>query len=458
MFSIKNIFKKKPHPFLHGIHTPLDREFLYENLTVNGNIPSELDGLYVRNGPNPVKPPNERRYHWFLGDGMVHGVKLKNGVAEWYKNRWVRSHSVSKALGEEIIPGASNQVADAVNTNIIVFAGKLWALVEAGSSPVQLDMNLNSLKHDRFGGSLKKAFTAHPHLDPASGELHAICYSVGKKGRVTHVVVSSSGEVVKESPIPVEGGPSIHDCAITKNYIVVLDLPVVFSLRKFLSGSLFPYHWKPGRPARVGLLNRHSTSSGEVRWVKIDPCYVFHPCNAYEVNSKELVLDVCAHDSMFASSNYGPDSKFSQFQRWRIDLESMKVTKDIIHNKPQEFPRFDERLTGQKYRFAYTVSLGNGSVPGNSLIKHDLQEGKTYEHDFGRGCFPGEFVFVPKDPESGEEEGWLLGYVLDMRERTTLLTILDSNDFLSPSVAEIKIPHLVPPGFHGNWVPTSLVG
>ena len=136
---------------------------------------------------------------------------------------------------------------------------------------------------------------------------------------------------------------------------------------------------------------------------------------------------------------------------------SMKASKKIFHRQPQEFPRFDERMTGQDYRFAYTVSLGGENAPGTRLMKHDLHKGETYEHDFGKGCFPGEFVFVPKNRESDEEDGWLIGYVLDIRNKVTLLTILDSKDFFSPPVAEVKIPHVVPPGFHGNWVPASVV-
>ena len=134
---------QEKHPFLHGIHQPIEKELTFEELEWSGSIPPELDGLYVRNGPNPIGSPEESTHHWFLGDGMIHGLKLKNGRPQWYKNRWVRSTSVSRKLGEEPVPGPRNSLVDTVNTNVIGFAGKLWALVEAGGYPVELDGDLN---------------------------------------------------------------------------------------------------------------------------------------------------------------------------------------------------------------------------------------------------------------------------------------------------------------------------
>jgi len=447
--------KKQKHPFLQGIHTPLRNEYSIEDLEVHGEIPPELDGLYVRNGPNPVKKPKESRYHWFLGDGMVHGVRLKNGSPKWYKNRWVRSYSVSKVLGEAPVEGASREIVDTVNTNVIGFAGKLWALVEGGGCPVELDKDLNTLKHDRFGGTLRGAFSAHPHLDPVSGCLHAICYSVRKHRQLTHVAISPEGEAINEIAIAVKDSPSVHDCAITKNYILILDLPVVFSYKKLLRGGLFPYEWNSNRVARVGVLDRHANKQQDVKWCEVDPCYVFHPCNAYETGRGEIVMDVCAHDSMFASSNFGPDSQSIQFERWFINEASGKFSKQVVDDNPQEFPRINERLTGRYYRFAYSVSLQSSESLGTFVIKHDLETGVWQQHDFGNGRIPGEFVFVPKKSGFSEDDGWLLGFVINVKECATDLVILDAKDFTGSALAEVRIPHIIPPGFHGNWVSDS---
>ena len=156
-----------PHPYLHGIHTPMDSEHTLADLPVQGVIPPELDGRYLRIGPNPVNAPNPAVYHWFTGDGMVHGVRLQAGKALWYRNRWIRSRAVSAALGEQAAPGPRHGGTDTVNTNVLGHAGRTWALVEAGGYPVEINDELETLAHNPFDGTLKGSFTAHPHLDPA---------------------------------------------------------------------------------------------------------------------------------------------------------------------------------------------------------------------------------------------------------------------------------------------------
>lgn len=441
------------HFFVSGLHTPMTREVTVADLRVTGEIPNGLDGLYARIGPNPISPVNPSSHHWFLGEGMVHGVRLKSGRAVWYKNRWVRSKAVSKALGEPEAPGPRH-FSDVVNTNVIGHAGKIWALVEAGGYPVELSADLDTVAHNPFEGTLKGSFTAHAHLDADSGEQHAICYYALDPATVRHVVVGREGRVIREEPIQVADGPSIHDCMITKNFVLVLDLPVTFSADLIRSGKGFPYRWNPGHRARVGVLGRNAPGSSIV-WYDAPSCYVFHPCNAYETNAGQIVLDLCVHDSMFRDSTIGPDSRSVTFERWTIDPAASKVSTKVLDAQPQEFPRFDERLTGRRYRYAYAMALKRDETYFNAdsfLIKHDLEAGSRMVHDFGLGRVPGEFVFVPRTHESAEDDGWLMGYVLDPAEGATDLTILDARKFESAPVATIRIPHIVPPGFHGNWI------
>lgn len=125
----------EPNPWLAGPFAPVEGELTANDLVVEGELPAELDGLYARIGPNPVKPPNPATYHWFLGDGMVHGIRLQGGRALWYRRRYVRSSSVSAALGEPPAPGPRRGVVDPVNTNIIGHAGRLLAMVESAPIP-----------------------------------------------------------------------------------------------------------------------------------------------------------------------------------------------------------------------------------------------------------------------------------------------------------------------------------
>jgi 8'-apo-carotenoid 13,14-cleaving dioxygenase len=446
---------EKPHPFLSGIHKPMDGELTLEGLSVTGTIPPVLDGRYIRIGPNPATPPNPASYHWFVGDGMVHGVRLKAGKALWYRNRWIRSNAVSDALGEARSPGPRNGRSDTVNTNVLGHAGQTWALVEAGGYPVRIDEELNTIAHDPFGGTLKGSFTAHPHLDPDSGEMHAICYQGDQASVIRHVVVGADGNVRREEPITVNSGPAIHDCMITEHYVIIMDMPLTFSMKMLIAGHAFPYRWNPDHKPRVGLLPREGKND-DVIWCDIDPCYAFHPCNAYELADGTVIMDVCAHDNM-GTETHGPSSTKTPLERWTIDPVAKHVARAILDNDSQEFPRPDERLLGKPYRYAYTMALpGPGAdhaFSGNRLFKHDLKPGTREVHAFGANRFPGEFVFVPKAKDAAEDDGWLMGYVVNMDDETTELIILDARNFAGAPQAVIHIPHRIPPGFHGNWVP-----
>jgi 8'-apo-carotenoid 13,14-cleaving dioxygenase len=443
----------EPHPFVSGVHTPMTEEKTLNTLTVTGEIPPALNGRYLRIGPNPMDH-NPANHHWFLGDGMVHGVRLQDGKALWYKNRWLRSNAVSAQLGEAPAPGPRNPLADTVNTNVLGHAGKIWGLVEAGALPVELGPDLETIAHNPFEGTLKNGFTAHPHLDPETGEMHAITYLGTDQNTIHHVVIDAAGKVRQEEPIKVTHGPMIHDCMITKNYVIIIDLPVTFSMKLLLSGQSFPYQWNPDHKARVGLLPREGKNA-DVIWCDVDPCAVFHPANAYETDDGTVIMDVCAHDSMFATSRIGPDSTQAPFERWTIDPAARRVNRKVIDAEAQEFPRPDERYIGKPYRYAFTIALprdGSFTKGETRIFKHDLETRTREVHDFGTGHNPGEFVLVPKSDDAVEGDGWLMGLVINTDNQTTDLVILDAINFTGEAQAVIHIPHRIPPGFHGNWV------
>lgn len=446
-----------PNPFLSGLNAPMDRELTLENLGVQGTIPATLDGRYLRIGPNPITQPGGASHHWFVGDGMVHGLRLQGGQALWYRNRWIRSTAVSQALGEPTAPGPRH-ISDTVNTNVIGHAGKTWALVEAGGYPVELGDELQTVAHNPFEGTLKGSFTAHGHRDPATGELHGICYEATDPDTIRHVVVGVDGRVRREERIAVKHGPSVHDCMITAQYVIVLDLPVTFSLPTLVAGYTFPYTWNPAHRARVGVLKKDAPGSSIV-WCDVEPCYVFHPCNAFETDDGKIVLDVVAHARMFEHSRIGPSADASAFERWTINPAECSVQRRVIDSQPQEFARPDERRIGQPYRYAYTAGLQRdhaGQFVGAShLIRHDLQTGGRCLHDFGADHHVGEFVFEPKHPGAAEDAGWLMGLVVNAANQTTDFVILDAQDFSGPAQAVVRLPHRVPAGFHGNWVPTA---
>lgn len=445
-----------PHPLLTGVHAPMTRELTLEDLAVEGQIPRDLDGRYVRIGPNAVDP-DPRSYHFFVGDGMLHGVRINGGRALWYRNRWIRSDAVAATLGVAPAPGPRH-VFDTVNTSVIDHAGSGWALVEAGSTPVRFDEFLENQRYDDFLGTLPGSFTAHPRRDPDTGELHALCYEATDPKRVRYNVVNVDGKLRRSVTIRVSHGPLIHDCAITRRYVVILDLPLTLSMRVVLAGHGFPYSWNDRHIARVGLLPREGDAD-TVRWITIERAFVFHIVNAHDLPDGRVALDVIAYDRMFAADNVGPDEQPRGLERWTIDPVLETVDRHVIDAAPQELPVIDDRRTGLPYRYAYALALpdeASDTLVGEApLIKHDLDRGTRTLHDFGSGRIAGEFVFVPRGADAEEDDGWLLGFVIEPDGASTALEILDARDLALPPVGVIRIPHRIPPGIHGAWLPTA---
>ncbi len=447
---------KADSPYLVGIHAPMRSELTLHDLAVTGSIPAGLGGRYLKMGPNPVIP-DPAGHHWFLGDGMVHGIAIRDGKVQWYRNRWIRSHLAAAALGRAAAPGPRRGRNDTVNTNVVDFGGRAFAVVEAGSFPVELSETLEEQRYNPFDGTLHGSFTGHPHRDPLTGEHHAIAYDASVWDAVRHVVVSAAGEVVRDVPVAVKHGPCIHDCGFTARFAVVLDLPVTFSMRAVLGGHLFPCRWNPAHRARVGLLPRQGDAAGII-WCEVEPCFVFHVANTFDREDGRVILDVIAYPTMFTSSASDLDA-LGQFERWTVDPSTRQVARRVIDATPQEFPRIDERRFGQSYRFVYTVSVspdGNPQLAGaTKLYKHDLETGTRLMHEFGDDHLPGEFVFVPATGDADEDEGWLVGFVINMADESTEFVMLDARSFEAAPVATVRLPHRIPPGFHGNWFPAA---
>jgi carotenoid cleavage dioxygenase len=442
--------------FLEGPFAPVATEVTEIALRVSGKIPPELNGLYARIGPNPIHIKNPANYHWFLGDGMVHGVRLREGQAVWYRNRWIGTDEVNRHFGKPPAPGLRNSSIDTVNTNVIGHAGKIWALVEAGPLPVQLDSDLNTQKHGFFETPLQRSFSAHPHRDPSTGELHAVCYDVMVQNFVFYVVIGADGQVVRDVKVPVQHGPMVHDCAITPSYAIILDLPITFSMGAVLRGHAFPYQWNEKHPARIGLLPRQGTGD-DVVWFDIDPCFAFHCANAFDQPDGSVVLDLITYPKLFDGTRQGPVGSASTFERFTLSPAEGRVKRDVVSTFLQEFPRCDERLLGQPYRYAYTVGIDVHAPGPEKLYRHDMRSGTIVTQDFGGHHMPGEVVFVPRQEGEAEDDGWLLSYVYDLRDATSALTILDASDVSGAPVATVHLPARVPLGFHGNWIKESLL-
>ena len=443
------------NPYLSGALAPVPDEVLALDLPVTGTLPEELEGRWLRNGPNPLGPTDPATHHWFLGDGMVHGVRLCGGRAEWYRNRWVRGPRVAEALGEPHPAGTSFGDRDfGPNTSVGGFAGKTWAMVEGGTTPMTLTYELDTIDYDDFEGTLPAGFTAHPKFDPTTGELHGVCYAYPDlPDRVQHVVVGSEGTVSSVTDVPVDGMPMVHDMSLTETNVLIYDLPVCLDLEMAVGGSPFPFSWNPNHPARVGVLPRAGTAD-DVVWCEAPQAYVFHPVNAYDTEDGGVVVDVCRYNSMFDQDRRGPvGDSAPTLARWTVDSTTRRVTEKPLADGHHEFPAHDPRVATRSYRYAYTA---DGLTLGPTT-RIDVETSASVIHDHGKGRYGAEPVVIPKDRSTTEDDVWVLVCVNDRAGGPAELVVLDGGDLASPPVARVHLPRRVPDGFHGSWIPDSSV-
>ena len=426
-----------PNRYLLDNYAPVAEELTSKALNVIGELPKDLIGRYLRIGPNPGTEIDPGSHHWFLGRGMVHGIRLDEGRADWYRSRFI---------------GAPED-GNSPNTNVFGFADKTIAAVESGGLPVELDYELRSVANNTsFGGG----FTAHPKWDPDADELHAICYDwANLRDHVRYVVIDSTGDLRHEVEIPLPGMPMVHDMSLTPSYVVIFDLPVTLSFMALAGGATFPFRWDEEYEPRVGLLPRNGTAK-DIIWSPISPQAVFHPMNAYEDAEGRVVIDIMTYRTLFKDDVRGPfGDSAPRFDRWTINPATRTVNEEVVDADAQEFPRCHPELNGKPYRYGYTVAVDGYDFP--AILKHDLQTGTRETQPLGAGRQGAEPIFVPKEDGDAEDEGYLMTYVFDGNDQRSEFVVYDAQDFSREPLARVQLPGRVPYGFHGNWVPDEAV-
>jgi len=452
--------------FLQGNFAPWRMEGVAEDLEVTGRIPHELAGTYYRNGPNPAfEPPG--RYHWFDGDGMIHAIALGDGRAH-YRNRYVSSAGLKEERGAgrglfsgllDIDPSEAPRFKNTGNTNIVWHAGRLLALMEAAFPTRMEPCTLETLGELDFDGRLAGAMTAHPKMDPETGEMLFFGYSPFPPHLQYHVA-DREGRLVRSEVIDVAWPSMMHDFAITKDHVIFILCPLVFSFENLAKrGGVFS--WEPERGTRLGVMPR-SGGNADVQWFETEASYVFHPMNAF-AEGDAIVLDVARYgrlDFMSPQAAANPswrDENAARMHRWRIDLQAGGVKSTPLDDIVTEFPRVDERRLGRRYRFGYTAArepeLNDGAQPlWTAVKKYDFERGTAETRRFGAENGVGEPLFVPRGEGAAEDDGWVLVLAYDHARNTSDFYILDARDVRGEPVAVVHLPHRVPYGFHGNWV------
>ena len=426
-------------PFwLRDNFAPTFEERTESDLKVIGQIPESLQGTLLRNGANPQSGESA---HWFLGNGMLHGVRIEAGKAKWYRNRYVKTPLYLKPDGD-VMDGLGDMTMSAANTNVIQHAGKIMAL-EEGHWPFVVSNELETVGPNNYGGKLEGAMTAHPKICPETGELLAFSYGMTPP-YLTYLRASASGELLQTEQIEVPGATMIHDFNVTRNFVIFMDLPAVWNFEGMATTGL-PILWDESYGARLGVMPRNG-GNADVVWYEIDPCYVFHPLNAYE-NGDKIVIDVCRMDDTMKPGSSAPPMLY----RWTIDQASGRVTETQLDDRVVDFPRVADAVVGLKHQFGYCAAFAGSAPYGEGLIKYDLEAG-TSEYRHLDGGQASEAVFVKDPTASGEDGGFLLSYVYQPEIDQSEVLILNAQDMLGEPVARIQIPARVPAGFHGNWI------
>ncbi|KIE48704.1 MAG: hypothetical protein MB53_06780 [marine actinobacterium MedAcidi-G2A] len=446
---------------LSGNNAPVFDELTVTSLEVKGSIPSELAGRYFRNGANPQSGISD---HWFVGDGMIHGIEIADGKANWYRNRYVRTPMFDNPdkdrmeLYLDMETMGFNYEVSVANTSVLGHAGKIYAL-EEGSFPYELSKEVETIGCHTYGGKLTTAMTAHPKVCGETGELLMFGYS-SLPPYLTYHRISPDGQLVQSEEITVGGPTMMHDFTVTRNHSIFLDLPAIFDMEMAMQGGM-PIRWSDDYASRFGVMPR-AGSDADVKWFDVNPCYVFHTLNSYE-DGDEIVVNGCRlreiwRDSSEIAVNDAPDPADSPMMwEWRLNMKTGTVSESQIDDRGSEFPKLPDSLVGLQNRYGYCLSMGDGGISGVSeggaTVKYDLANGGTSElHNFPKSHFPGEPSFVPAEGAKNEDDGYLMTYVYAGDTDTSYLAILDASNIASDPLAEIHVPKRVPTGFHGTWI------
>ncbi len=472
MNGLPESIASKIRSYGEGVFARVEDERSDRDLKVEGELPAGLFGMYARNSPNPRFPP-KGRYHWFDGDGMVHAVYLEGGRAR-YENRYVRTRGLAleEEAGHAIWSGILEPVArdlplgplkNTGNTDLVFHGGKLLALWWLGGEPHAL--SARDLKTEGvwdFHGTAKAGCASHAKLCPATGDLMFFDYSAVRAPYMTYGVADASGRVVHATPIDLPGPRLLHDLAITPEYTIFLDLPLLWRGDKLQAGKRYVAFDK-ALPARFGVLPRRAPGA-EIRWFEDDACYIFHTVNAYQEGNK-IVLEACRIEDPMGKLREPPgDTPRLDFMdltpfltRWTFDLETGAVTRDKLDDVPTEFPIISVKRRGSRARYAYSPRLARSpTLLFEGLIKYDLERGTSSYAPFGAGRFGSEAAFVPRPGATAEDDGWLTTFVYDAADDTSSLVVLNAGDL--SQAAKVALPRRVPIGFHATWVPGDLLG
>lgn len=436
-------------PFLSGNNAPVFKENFIPKLKVTGEVPKDLEGMYLRNGPNPKFKP-ARYIYPFSGDGMIHGIYFDKGRV-YYRNKWVETERLINDINAGKAIGVNTELS---NTNILKHGGKLLSLNDGGM-PYEISESLDTVSKYKFAQNVRSA-TAHPRIDPVTGEMHYAHYSRTQAPYLTYYVIGKSGEVLRETPVDIPNATMIHDMVLTTNYAIIFDCPVKFDLDRAKQGKN-PFTWEAQKGTVIYVFNRKDHTLPPII-IKTEPFFVWHFFNGYEHNGL-IHIDMVRHDEVpFIREDRTYTYLPTFFHRVSLNLEK----KDAIHTRFDdrriEYPTIDPRVNGEAYRFGYAAVIAkehlNIKLPEYfaQAVQYDARNNTSKVHTYGQGKYTGEVAFLPRKHKNSETEGYAISFVFDENTNTSAVVILDVANFEKEPLAVIHLPVRVPNGLHGNWI------
>ena len=471
---VRTSLKPSNHPYLSGPWTPCHEEVDVPELEViEGEIPADMDGIYLRNTENPVHQPLGR-HHPFDGDAMIHAVSISGGRAS-YRNRFVRTHcfEAEQIAGGSLWgglmdpPGTSRRpgygahggLKDTGSTDIVVHAGIAYAtFYQCGEAWMVDPVTLETLGKAPWGPL--DGVSAHPKVDEETGEL--MFFNYGKHPPFMHYgVVDRSGRLVHYVPVPLAGPRLPHDMAITKNWSILNDMPLFWD-EKLLERGIHAARLHEGVPTRFALIPRHGEPE-DIRWFEAAPTYVLHWTNAYE-DGDEVVLEGYFQDKPMPDPleeageyshmmAYVDEHSFqSRLHRWRFNLATGETREERLSDRIVEFGMINPAFAMRPSRYVWSTTTRPGWFLFNGFVRHDTRTGEEDVYRLPEGVYASESPIVPKKGATREDEAYLVTFLIDETSGSSHCAILDAGDIAKGPICRMALPHKISSGVHSTWV------
>ena len=463
------------------------QELEYAIDNIEGEIPTELSGTLYRNGPGLLDVHGTPVQHPFDGDGMICAFTFEDGKC-FFRNRFVKTKEYleEKEAGKMLYRGVFGsqkpgglfanlfdiRIKNIANTNIIHWGNKLLALWEAAQPHSLNPNNLETIGLDNLDGVLKKGdvFSAHPRIDPCSqfnnGKPSLVNFGIqpGLSSTINIYEFDELGKVIQKSSHIIPGFSFIHDFVITPNYCIFFQNPTTYNPLPFVfgvKGAGECVNFQGDKPTKIILIPRHQDKQ-EVITLEAEAGFIFHHANAFEVNHKEIIVDSICYDEL---TQIDPNTSYKEVdfdklapgQLWRfhLNLETQKVTKELIDSHCVEFPHINPEHVGRDYRYIFIGATHgkNKNAPLQALLKLDLVTYEQQLYSFAPKGFAGEPIFIPKAEAKSEDDGWVLNLIYDSENNRSDLVIFDGKDISQP-VATLHLKQHIPYGLHGSWKPS----